>query len=216
MPRTFSTLARGSGLALAAALLSSLPASAQAHYAGTLQAGSAFVLDLDDPDPPGSYSVSATLDRRYGDRALSVGLEAGFHRFLAMRQDLTFEPGRSASFIRDTRSAWRFTPYLRWATRESTVRLYGQTGLGLYIQRFSYAQRETEDGVVTFDVSSAFSDLTAGLPSAWGSSSSPGLVLSASGSACGHTQSSTATGSTPRRSASSTAAGASPGSGRRS
>ncbi len=71
-------------LALAAAILLPLPAAhAQAHYDAAFQAGSAFMLDLDNADPPGSWSFSAALGRRYAGRTVSLGLEAGFHRFMA-------------------------------------------------------------------------------------------------------------------------------------
>lgn len=73
---------------------------------------------------------------------------------------LPFPAGLSS---RITQSAGRFTPYLRLATRESTVRVYVQTGLGVYLRKFSSEQRQIQGGVVAFDVSSTTTDTKGGV-----------------------------------------------------
>jgi hypothetical protein len=54
------------------------PAAAQVRYQGTLSAGSAFMVDVDDPDPSGSYSVTGTLERRQRGAVMALGLEGAF------------------------------------------------------------------------------------------------------------------------------------------
>ncbi|MGH7580781.1 MAG: hypothetical protein ACREM9_11455 [Gemmatimonadales bacterium] len=138
------------------------PAAAQSAYTGALSAGSAFMPDSDDPDPAGSYSVTAALERRRPGKALSFGVEAGVHRYLAMRQDLPPDIAGWASKLEDTRKSWRLTPFVRWGTRGSIVRVYGQVGAGLYVQETAYFQQERVAGELVLDVERASTDPRAG------------------------------------------------------
>lgn len=145
-----------------AALVLLPSAAAQSTYTGALSAGSAFMLDADDPDPAGSFSVTAALERRQTGKALSLGVEAGLHRYLAMRQDLPPDVSGWASKLEDTRKAWRVTPFIRWQTRGADVHLYGQLGAGLYVLQTSYFQQEHESGELVLDVRHAATDPKAG------------------------------------------------------
>jgi hypothetical protein len=145
-----------------AALVLVPPAAAQWAYTGALSAGSAFMLDADDPDPTGSYSGTAALERRQTGKALSLGVDAGLHRYLAMRQDLAPDVSGWASKLEDTRKAWRVTPFIRWQTRGPDVHLYGLIGAGLYVLHTSYFQQEHQAGELVLDVRHASTDPKAG------------------------------------------------------
>jgi hypothetical protein len=161
MPR--STLSRVNALVLIGLLLGLHPAAGQVTYAGALSAGHAFMLDLDDPDPSGSYSVAATLERRQPGSAFSFGVEAGLHRYLILRQDLAPDVTGWASKIEDIRRAWRVTPFLRLGTQGSPVRVYGQLGTGLYLRQASYSQQEREQDVLVVDTRYRSADAAAGV-----------------------------------------------------
>jgi hypothetical protein len=161
MPR--STLSRVIALVLIALLLGLHPAAGQVTYAGALSAGRAFMLDLDDPDPSGSYSAAATLERRQPGSAFSFGVEAGLHRYLILRQDLAPDVTGWASRIEDIRRAWRVTPFLRLGTRGSPVRVYGQLGVGLYVRQSSYLQQDREQDLLVVDTRYRSADAAAGI-----------------------------------------------------
>jgi hypothetical protein len=139
------------------------PAAAQIRYQGTLSAGHAFMVDVDDPNPSGSYSVTATLERRQGGAVISVGVEGGLHEYLTLRQDLPPDVTGWSSKFDDTRRAWRVTPFVRWGTRGSEVRVYGQIGLGLYVGDFSNLNQQREGGELVVDERYAATDAGAGL-----------------------------------------------------
>jgi hypothetical protein len=139
------------------------PVAAQSVYTASLSAGSGFIVDTDDSDPPGAFSFSAAIERREAGKAFSFGLEAGRHHFLAMRQNLPPDVSGWASILEDERTAWRFTPFVRWQTRGDIVRLYGQLGAGLYVQQSSYSQQERIDGELVVDMRHASTDPKAGL-----------------------------------------------------
>jgi hypothetical protein len=172
MPR--STLSRVTAIVPIALFLGLHPAAAQVTYAGALSAGGAFMLDLDDPDPSGSYSAAATLERRQPGSAFSFGVEAGLHRYLILRQDLAPDVTGLASKLEDIRRAWRVTPFLRLGTRGSPVRVYGQLGMGLYVRQGSYLQQDREQGVLVVDLRSRSTDAAAGLNLGLGLELTPG------------------------------------------
>jgi hypothetical protein len=58
------------------------PLVAQVRYQAAVSAGRAFMVDTDDPDPSGSYSVTAILERRRQGTAISFGVEGGLHEYL--------------------------------------------------------------------------------------------------------------------------------------
>jgi hypothetical protein len=126
-------------------------AAAQSVFTGSLSAGSGFMVDIDDPDPSGSLSFTAALERRKMGKAFTFGLEAGRHHYLAMRQNLAPDVTGWASILEDDRTAWRATPFVRWQTRGETVRLYGQLGVGLYVVQTSYFQQERQSGELLLD-----------------------------------------------------------------
>ena len=64
------------------------PVAAQVMYQTAFSAGRAFMVDSDDPDPSGSSSVTAILERRQRGSAISLGVEGGLHEYLVLRQDL--------------------------------------------------------------------------------------------------------------------------------
>ena len=132
-----------------------------ASYTGALSTGRAFVVDSDSRDPAGGSSFTVSVERRRADRALSVGVEGGFHRHLMIAQDLSDFAGWSSK-LEDRRQSWRVTPYLRWRTR-GDVSVHTQIGAGLYVQRISYFHQEREAGVLTVDQSYRLTDATAGL-----------------------------------------------------
>jgi hypothetical protein len=139
------------------------PAAAQVRYQGALSAGAAFMVDVDDPDPSGSYSVTATLERRQPGAAISLGVEGGLHEYLILRQDLPPDVTGWSSKFEDTRKAWRVTPFVRWGTRGSGVRVYGQIGMGLYVEEFSNLNQQREGGVLVVDEQYAATDAGAGI-----------------------------------------------------
>lgn len=143
-------------------LLTAPPASAQSVYTASLSAGSGFMVDTDDSDPPGAFSFTAAIERRKVVTAFSFGLEAGRHHFLAMRQNLPPDVSGWASILEDERTAWRVTPFVRWQTKGSIARLYGQLGAGLYVQQSSYFQQERVSGDLVVDTRRASSDPHAG------------------------------------------------------
>jgi hypothetical protein len=122
-------------------------AAAQATLAGGLSAGRAFMMDVDDPDPPGSYSASATIERRHRGTAFSLGVEAGLHQYLVLRQDLPPDVTGWSSKFEDTRKSWRVTPFVRWGTRGSIARVYAQVGSGLYLRQYSNLNQQREGGM---------------------------------------------------------------------
>jgi hypothetical protein len=143
-------------------LLAAPPAVAQSVYTASLSAGSGFTVDIDDSDPPGAFSFTAAIERRKLGKAFSFGLEAGRHHFLAMRQNLPPDVSGWASILEEERTAWRFTPFVRWQTRGDIARLYGQLGAGLYLQQSSYFQQERVSGELVVDTRHASSDPHAG------------------------------------------------------
>lgn len=153
------------GIAAAALCLAWLSRTAQAqrpHYAGAISGGHAFMVDTDDGDPAGSLSLSASLERRRDGRALSTGVEAGFHRYLVIAQDLPPDVTGFASILEDTRQTWRITPYLRWRTR-GPVSLQATLGTGVYVRRTSYFQEDREAGEVVYHTRYATTRAKAGL-----------------------------------------------------
>jgi hypothetical protein len=139
------------------------PAAAQVTYGGALSAGRAFMVDVDDPDPSGSYSATATLERRRPGAAFSLGVEGGLHRYLIIRQDLPPDVTSWASKLEDIRKSWRVTPFVRWGTRGSEVRFYGQLGMGLYVRQSSYFQQGREDGALVIDTRHSSTNPAAGV-----------------------------------------------------
>ncbi len=133
-------------------------AGAQSAYTGSLSAGSGFMVDADDPDPSGSFSFTAALERRRAGKAFTFGVEAGRHHYLAMRQNLAPDVTGWASVLEDDRTAWRVTPFARWQTRGEAVRLYGQVGAGLYVLRTSYFQQERQSGALLIDTRRSSTD----------------------------------------------------------
>jgi hypothetical protein len=138
------------------------PMAAQSMYTASLSAGSGFIVDIDDSDPSGAFSFTAAIERREVGKAFSFGLEAGRHHFLAMRQNLPPDVSGWASILEDERTAWRFTPFVRWQTRGDLVRLYGQVGAGLYVQQSSYFQQERVAGELVLDMRHSSTDPNAG------------------------------------------------------
>jgi hypothetical protein len=121
------------------------------------------MVDLDDPDPSGSYSATATFEHRRPGAAFSLGIEGGAHRYLTMRQDLPPDFTGWSSKLSDVRASWRLTPFVRWGTRGANVRLYGQLGMGVYVRRISYFQQERERGLMVLDVRHESRDPAAGI-----------------------------------------------------
>lgn len=147
--------------ALGLAWLSSTAQAQRPHYVGAIAGGHAFMVDADDPDPAGSLSLSASLERRREGRALSTGVEAGFHRYLVIAQDLPPDVTGFASILEDTRQAWRITPYLRWRTR-GPVSLQATLGAGVYVRRTAYFQEDRMAGEVVYDTRYATTRARAG------------------------------------------------------
>jgi len=139
------------------------PVTAQVMYQTGVSAGSAFMVDSDDPDPSGSYSVTAILERRQRGSAISLGVEGGLHEYLVLRQDLPPDVTGFSSEFEDTRKAWRVTPFVRWGTRGSVVRVYGQIGMGLYVEEFSSLNQQREGRVLVVDQQFATTDVGAGI-----------------------------------------------------
>jgi hypothetical protein len=140
-----------------------MPMQAQTpRYGGAIAAGRAFMLDLDDPDPAGSWSYSASLERGRAGRSLSTGVEIGVHRYLVISQDLSDDVTGYSSFLEDTRRAWRLTPYFRWRTR-GDLSLNAMLGAGLYVRRGTYRQQEREGGEVVYDTEYTTRRANAGL-----------------------------------------------------
>jgi len=139
------------------------PVTAQVMYQTGVSAGSAFMVDSDDPDPSGSYSVTAILERRQRGTAISLGVEGGLHEYLILRQDLPPDVTGFSSKFEDTRKAWEVTPFVRWGTRGSVVRVYGQIGLGLYVEESSSLNQQREGGVLVVDQQFATTDVGAGV-----------------------------------------------------
>ena len=151
-------------------------AAAQVNHRVALSAGRAFMLDLDDPDPSGSYSVTGAVERRHTGSALSLGVEAGVHEYLILRQDLARDVTGWSSKLEDTRMAWRVTPFVRWGTRGSDVRVYGQVGMGLYVEQRSYFDQQRDGGVLVVDQQYAATDVGAGINLGLGLELFPGKV----------------------------------------
>ena len=151
-------------------------AAAQVTHRATLSAGRAFMLDLDDPDPSGSYSVTGTFERRHTGSALSLGVEAGVHEYLILRQDLAPDVTGWSSKLEDTRMSWRVTPFVRWGTGGSSARVYGQAGIGLYVEQRSYFDQQRDGGVLVVDQQYAATDAGAGINLGLGLELLPGKV----------------------------------------
>ena len=96
-------------------------AAGQVTYAGSLSTGRAFMTDADDPDPSGSYSVTGVFQRRHAGTAFSVGVEAGLHEYLVLRQNLPPDVTGWSSKFEDTRRAWRMREGC-WSWMSSTQR----------------------------------------------------------------------------------------------
>jgi hypothetical protein len=139
------------------------PLAAQVTHQAAFSAGRAFMVDSDDPDPSGSYSLTAILERRRRGSAISLGVEGGVHEYLMLRQDLPPDVTGFSSKLEDTRKAWRVTPFVRWGTTGPVVRLYGQIGMGLYLQQVSNLNQQREGGVLVVDQQSATTDVGAGI-----------------------------------------------------
>ena len=139
------------------------PVAAQVTYQTAFSAGRAFMVDTDDPDPSGSYSVTAILERRQRGSAMSLGVEGGVHEYLALRQDLPPDVTGWSSKLEDTRKAWRVTPFVRWGTGGSVARVYGQIGVGLYVEESSSLNQQREEGVLVVNQQFAATDVGAGL-----------------------------------------------------
>jgi hypothetical protein len=152
------------------------PAAAQTNYEIALSGGRAFMIDLDDPDPSGSHSVTGAVERRHTGTAFSLGVEAGLHEYLILRQDLAPDITGWSSKLEDTRMAWRVTPFVRWGTRGSNVRVYGQVGMGLYMEQRSYFDQQREDGVLVVDTQNDSTDPRPGLHLGLGLELFPGRV----------------------------------------
>ena len=151
------------------------PAAAQANYEIALSGGRAFMVDVDDPDPSGSHSLTGTVERRKAGAGLSFGVEAGLHQYLILRQDLEPDVTGWSSKLEDTRTAWRVTPFVRWGTG-SNVRVYGQLGMGLYAQQQSYFDQQWERGVLVVDTEYSSTDLGPGVHLGLGFELFPGKV----------------------------------------
>jgi hypothetical protein len=151
-------------------------AAGQVTYAGALSTGRAFMIDADDPDPSGSYSVTGAFERRHAGTAFSLGVEAGLHEYLVLRQDLPPNVTGWSIKLEDTRKAWRVTPFMRVGTRDSNVRVYGQVGLGLYVREWSNLNQQRERGVLVVDDQYAATDVKAGLNLGMGLELFPGSV----------------------------------------
>ena len=151
------------------------PAAAQANYEIALSGGRAFMVDVDDPDPAGSHSLTGTVERRQAGTGLSFGVEAGLHRYLMLRQDLEPDVTGWSSKLEDTRTAWRVTPFVRWGTG-SNVRVYGQLGMGLYAQEQSYFDQQWERGVLVVDTEYSSTDPGPGVHLGLGFELFPGSV----------------------------------------
>jgi hypothetical protein len=150
--------------------------SAQVINQVGLSFGRAFMVDVDDPDPLGSSSVSGTFERRHRSSPFSLGVEAGLHEYLVLRQDLPPDVTGWSSKFEDTRKAWRVTPFVRLGTRGSSVRVYGQVGMGLYVQEYSSLNQQHEGGVLVVDEQYAVTDAGAGLHLGLGLGLFPGKV----------------------------------------
>ena len=140
-------------IAPAVLLRPALPVHAQSSevsYAGALSFGHAFMVDIDDPDPAGGSSFSASVERRIAGRAMSIGIEAGLHRYHLFFQDLVPDITGWSNTLEDKRRAWRITPYVRWRTR-GDVSVHAQLGAGVYVRETSYFQQEREEGVTVYE-----------------------------------------------------------------
>jgi hypothetical protein len=151
-------------------------AAAQVTHRVALSSGRAFMLDLDDPDPSGSYSVTGTFERRHTGSAVSLGVEAGIHEYLILRQDLAPDVTGWSSKLEGTRMSWRVTPFVRLGTGGSDVRVYGQAGMGLYVERRSYFDQQRDGGVLVVDQQYATTDAGAGINLGLGLELFPGKV----------------------------------------
>ena len=152
LPRILVTAAL---LLSAPALLAAQGPPTRSHgtwYAGAVSGGRAFMIDSDDADPAGSASLTGSIERRRAGRSLSLGVEAGFHRYLVLAQDLAPDVTGWASRLEDKRQAWRLTPYLRWHTRRA-LSLSAQLGAGVYLGRISYLQQERAGGELVVNTS---------------------------------------------------------------
>lgn len=152
------------------------PAAAQVTHEIALSAGRAFMLDVDDPDPSGSYSVTGTFERRHTGTAFSLGVEAGLHEYLILRQDLPPDVTGWSSKLEDTRMAWRVTPFARWGTGGSDVRVYGQVGMGLYVEQRSYFDQQHQGGELVVNTQYASTESGAGIHLGLGLELFPGTV----------------------------------------
>jgi hypothetical protein len=159
---------RRTALALLALLLmsrvTSRAAAAQSIWASSVSAGTAFMVDTDDPDPPGGFSAALSV-RRQGQSAFSLGVEAGYHDYLRISQDLPIGPSQPfRSILEDERAAWRIGPMLRWQASGRTIRPYGSVGANLYLFRTTYLQQERDrSGALVLDQRLRFTDLRPGL-----------------------------------------------------
>ena len=131
-----------------------LPLYAQGagSYAGSLSFGHAFVVDVDDPDPTGGSSFTGSIERRTAGRAMSIGVEAGRHRYYRHYQNLTPDVTGWSNTLEDDRQTWRITPYVRWRTR-GAVSIHVQVGAGVYVQHTSYFQQDRQGTVTVYETS---------------------------------------------------------------
>jgi hypothetical protein len=82
---------------------------------------------------------------------------------LTLRQDLPPDVTGFSSKFEDTRKAWRVTPFVRWGTNGSVARVYGQIGMGLYVEQFSNLNQQREGGVLVVDQQFARTEVGAGI-----------------------------------------------------
>ena len=148
---------------------------------------------------PWVHRRSQGLERRHTSSPFSLGVEAGLHEYLVLRQDLPPDVTGWSSKFEDTRKAWRVTPFVRWGTRGSNVRVYGQIGMGLHVQEHSSLNQQREGGVLVVDEQYAVTDAGAGLHLGLDWACSPAKCRSGSRSASAAMPFPAAeTGSTPR------------------
>jgi hypothetical protein len=143
--------------------LAAQPAAAQVTLVGGVSAGRAFMTDSDDPDPSGSYSATVTIERRHRRSGFSLGVEAGLHEYLVLRQALPPDVTGWSSRFEDTRKSWRVTPFIRWGTTGSNARLFAQLGTGLYVREYSNLNQQREGGVLVVDQRYAATNVGAGV-----------------------------------------------------
>jgi hypothetical protein len=151
-------------------------AAGQVTYAGALSTGRAFTIDRDDPNVPGSYSVTGAFERRHRGSAFSLGVEAGLHEYLVIHQDLPPDVTGWSIKLDQTGKAWRATPFVRWGAGGSSVRVYGQVGMGLYVHEHTGLNQQRQGGMLVVDEQYTVTDADADLNLGMGLELFPGSV----------------------------------------